>query len=208
MKWTAHPSHNILNRSLYPRAQFQNIPLVVIVILTLLTPLVCSGASFAHIDDGELWRGSNTVVLGTVTSIKSEGGGYFYAEVEVERYLKNPSEASSINIHYLNHSALREWLISEGTTLFMARSTDVDFEFKVGERVYVFLRRVAPGYYEVFGGFQGKYSVVDGIGVGIGGRRISFPTPLSQAIILRTGLGIAVFVTIWIKREWLFERIG
>ncbi len=186
---------------------FRTTPLVVIVIFTLLTPLVCSGASFAHIDDGELWRGSNTVVLGTVTSITSEGGGYYYTEVEVERYLKNPSEASSIKIHYLNHTALREWLISEGTTLFTSRSTDVDFKFKVGERVYVFLRRPAPEYYEVFGGFQGKYTVVDGLGVGVGGRIISFPTPLSQAVILRTGFGIAVFVTIWIKRGWLSERI-
>lgn len=187
--------------------QFRNAPLVVTVILALLAPLVCSWASFANMDDGELWRGSNTVVLGTVTSITSEGGGYYFVEVEVERYLKNPSEASSIEIHYLNHTALREWLRSEGTTLFSARSTDVEFEFKVGERVYVFLRRVITGHYEVFGGSQGIYPVVDGVGVGIGGRRISFPTPLSLAVIMRTGLGIAVLATIWIKREWLSERI-
>jgi hypothetical protein len=195
--------------SLYPAREMQsrNIPLITIVILTVVTPLAYSGASFAHLDDFELWKGSNTVVLGTVTSITNEWGGYFYAEVEVERYLKNPSEDSSIDIHYFNRTAHNEWLASEGATRFSVRSTDVNFEFKVGERVYVFLRRVTTGHYEIFGGSQGKYTVVDGLGVGDGGRRISFHSPLSQTAILRTGLGIAVFVPIWSKRDWLSERI-
>ena len=159
-------------------------------------------------DDGELWRGSNTVVLGTVTSITNEWGGYFYAEVEVERYLKNPSEDSSIVIHYFNRSVHNEWLASEGVTIFSARSDDVEIGFKVGERVYVFLRRVSAGHYEVFGWYQGKYTVVDGLGVDIGGRRIGIPAPLSQTTgMIKAGLGIAVFVTIWIKRDWLSERI-
>ncbi len=186
----------------------RNTPLVAIVFLVLFTPLVCSSASFASMDDGELWRGSNTVVLGTVTSITNEWGGYFYAEVEVERYLKNPSEDSSIVIHYFNRSVHNEWLASEGVTIFSARSDDVEIGFKVGERVYVFLRRVSAGHYEVFGWYQGKYTVVDGLGVDIGGRRIGIPAPLSQTTgMIKAGLGIAVFVTIWIKRGWLSERI-
>jgi hypothetical protein len=196
--------------SLYPAREMQirNIPLVAIVILNLLTPLVYSGASFASMDDGELWRGSNTVVLGTVTSITNEYGGYFYAEVEVERYLKNPSDASSIDIHYFNRTAHNEWLASEGATVFSYSSADVKFDFKFGERVYVFLKRVTTGHYEVFGGYQGLYTVVDGFGVDDGGRRIRIPAPLSQTTgMIKAGLGIAVFVTIWIKRDWLSERI-
>ena len=126
---------------------------------------------------GEVARArSNTVVLGTVTSITNDWGGYFYAEVEVETYLKNPSEASSIYIRYFDRSAHNKWLASEGATSFSYSSADVDFDFEVGKRVYVFLRRVSPDYYEVFGGSQGLYSVVDGLGVGDGGRRISLPT--------------------------------
>jgi hypothetical protein len=53
---------------------FRNTPLVAIVILGLITPLVCSGASYAALDYSELWRESDTIVVGTVTSITSEGG--------------------------------------------------------------------------------------------------------------------------------------
>ena len=80
--------------------QFRNAPLVAIVILTLITPLVCSGASYASLDYPELWRESDAIVVGTVAMISSEGGGYFSIDVEVDRYVKNLSEASSIVIHY------------------------------------------------------------------------------------------------------------
>ena len=83
--------------------QFRNAPLVAIVILALITPLVCSSASYAHMDIGELWSESDTIVIGTVTSINSEESGdriFHSVDVEVERYLKNPSEASTLVIHY------------------------------------------------------------------------------------------------------------
>jgi hypothetical protein len=188
--------------------QFRNTPLVAIVILALLTPLVCSGASYAYIDDAKLWRESDTIVNGTVTSITSEESGsrvYHYVEVEVERYLKNPSEASSIVIHYYTRT-IREIVTPEGMT-GVEDISDIAPEFKVGEKVYVFLRRLTPDYYEVYGGFQGKYSIVDGLGVGSGGRRISIPAPFSPIVMIEVGIVAAVFVTIWIKRDWLFERI-
>ncbi len=158
--------------------QLRNTPLVAIVILAFLTPLICSEASIAHIDDDELWRGSNTVVLGTVTSITSEGGGYYYVEVKVERYLKNPSEASSIVIHYYNRTN-REMVTSEEGTTIASDSEYVEWGFEVGETVYVFLNSVTPEYYKVVGGFQGKYSIVDGIAVSSIGRVIRIPTPSS-----------------------------
>jgi hypothetical protein len=189
--------------------QFRNAPLVAIVILALITPLVCSSASIASIDDDKLWRESNTVILGTVTSITSEGGGYHYIEVEVEKYLKNPSEAASIVIHYYNRTFIDRYTW-EGTTM-SGDSEYVEWGFKVGEKVYVFLRRVTPDFYEVLGGFQGKYSIVDGVGVSSIGRVIRIPTPSSQTDMIGVAFGatfgIAVLMTLWIKRDWLSRRI-
>ena len=189
--------------------QFRNIPLLTIVILTVISPLVCSGASYAHMDIGELWSESDTVIIGTVTSINSEESGdriFHSVEVEVERYLKNPSEVSSLEVHYTSYS-LREWETPEGTVYEWISGIERMLGFNDGERVYVFLKQVSPDFYEVVGGFQGKYSIVDGMGVNAGGGRMSIPAPITQAVIIETGLGIAVFVTIWIKRDWLFERI-
>ena len=187
--------------------QFRNTPLVSIVLLALITPLVCSSASYAYMDIGELWSESDTIIVGTVKSITGDelSGGNRIVEVEVERYVKNPSEASSIEIGY-NHLSLGESTLPDGTLVFHDTSA-VKWGFKEGEKVYVFLQQVTPDLFEVVGGFQGKYSIVDGMGVNAGGGRMSIPAPITQAVIMRTGLGIAVFVTIWIKRDWLSERI-
>jgi len=189
--------------------QFRNIPLLTIVILTVISPLVCSGASYAHMDIGELWSESDTIIIGTVTSINSEESGdriFHSVEVEVERYLKNPSEVSSLEVHYTSYS-LREWETPEGTVYEWISGIERMLGFNDGERVYVFLKQVSPDFYEVVGGFQGKYSIVDGMGVNAGGARMSIPASITQAVIMRTGLGIAVLATIWIKRDWLSERI-
>ena len=191
--------------------QFRNTPLVALIILTIITPLVCSGASFRHINDGELWRESDTVVLGTVTSITSEGGGYSYVEVEVERYLKNPSEASTIVIHYYIRTYSEMFTSEEGTVVVHSDSSEPEWGFGDGERVYVFLRRVTPDLYEVFGGHQGKYSIVDGIAVSSLGRVMRIPTPSSQTdmsgVAVGATFGAVVLMTLWIKRDWLFKRI-
>ena len=131
----------------------RNTPPVAIIILTLLTPVICSSASYAHIDDAELWREADTIVIGTVTSITSEESGnrvYHYVEVEVERYLKNPSEASSLVIMY--YTRINRVIVTpDGTATFYEDISDIDLEFKVGENVYVFLRWITPEYYEIFG---------------------------------------------------------
>ena len=181
--------------------QFRNTPLVAIVILTLITPLVCSGASFSSLDYSELWRESDTIIVGSVTSITSEGGGYYSVDVEVERYVKNPSEAPSIVIHYHVRTNF-EMVTPEGTAV-SSDTSEPEWGFSDGERVYVFLRRVTPDLYEVVEGFQGKYSIVDGLGVNSLGERMSIPTPLSQVVVIRAGLGVAVFLSIWIKQDWL-----
>jgi len=132
-------------------------------------------------------------------------GGYDSVDVEVERYLKNPPEASSLVIHYHVRTNF-EMVTPEGTVVSFATS-EPKWGFNDGERVYVFLRRVTPDLYVVGGGFRGKYSIVDGLGVNSLGERMSIPAPFSPIIMIESGLGIAVFVTIWIKRDWLSERI-
>lgn len=185
--------------------QFRNIPLVAIVILALLAPIVCTNASWAALDYGELWRESDTIVIGTVMSITSEGDDHF-VDVEVERYLKYQIEASSLIIHYRVRTNFN--LVTPERTIVSSSTSEPNWGFNDGERVYVFLRRVTPDLFEVVRGFQGKYSIVDGLGVSIGGRIVSIPTPLSQTTaMIKAGLGIAVFVTIWIKRDWLFNII-
>jgi hypothetical protein len=158
----------------------------------------------------ELWSESNTIIIGTVTSINSEESGdriFHSVEVEVERYLKNPSEVSSLEIHYTSYS-LREWETPEGTVYEWISGIERMLGFNVGEKVYVFLKQVSPDFYEVLGGSQGKYSIFDGLAMNSFGRIMGIPTPPSQiALMIEVGLGVTVFVTIWIKRDWLSERI-
>lgn len=190
--------------------QFRNIPLVAIVMLTLITPLVfCSSTSSAYFIDSKLWELSDTIVIGTVTSINSEESGdriFHSVDVEVERYLKNPSEASTLVIHYSSYT-LREWVTPGGTVYEWISGIERMLGFNVGEKVYVFLLQVTPDFYEVLGGSQGKYSIFDGVAMNSDGRRMNIPTPLSQSVMIEAGIGLAVILTIWIKRDWLSERI-
>ena len=191
--------------------QFRNAPLVAIVVLTLITPLVCcSSTSSASFIDSKLWALSDTIIIGTVTSINSEESGdriFHSVDVEVDRYLKNPSDASSLVIHYTSYT-LREWVTPDGTIVYeWISGIEHALGFNVGEKVYVFLRQVSPDFYEVLGGSQGKYSIFDGIAMNSDGRKINIPIPLSQTLMIEAGLGVAVFLTIWIKRDWLSERI-
>ncbi|MCW3990813.1 MAG: hypothetical protein NWE88_12150 [Candidatus Bathyarchaeota archaeon] len=153
-----------------------------------------------------MWRESDTIVIGSVTSITREGDDH-YVDVEVERYLKNPLEASSLVIHYSTYT-LREWVTSEGTIVYeWIEGIEHALGFNVGEKVYVFLRQVTPDFFEVLGGSQGKFSIFDGVAMNSYGRRISIPAPFSPIIMIEAGIGVAVLLSIWIKRDWLSERI-
>jgi len=191
------------------RINFPYISLVAIVILSVISPLVCSGASYAHINDGELWRKSDTIVIGNVTSITSQGNDHS-VDIKVERYLKNPLEASALVVLYSTHDN-RVYVSPEGD-IVSSVSGNVKWGFRVDERVYVFLRSVTPEYYEVVGGFQGKYSIVNGLAISSIGRAIRIPTQSSQTVMKKVAFGATfgavVLITMWIKRDWLYERIG
>ena len=159
-------------------------------------------------DISELRSGSDAIVLGTVTSIISveSGEDSVFVEIEVERYRKMPLEASSRVVLYYTRSSTE--FVTPEEEIIIDDVSGVEWGFKVGERVYVFLKSLTPDYYEVYGGFQGKYSVIDGVAVNSIGWRISIPAPFSPIVMIEVGFGIAVLVTLWMKRDWLSERIG
>ncbi len=142
-------------------------------------------------------------------SITSEGNDHF-VEIKVERYLKKPSESSTLVVHYSTHDG-REF-VSPGGDTGSSDSSRVEWGFSDGERVYVFLRRETSDYYEVYGGFEGKYSIVDGIAMSSIGRVIRIPTLSSQIVMKGVAFGATfgavILITFWIKRDWVFERIG
>ena len=182
--------------------------LIALLYIALLPYAICSG-TYVHMDEMELWRGSDTVVIGEVTSITSEEDCNMvskYVEIEVERYLKNPSEPS--NVVVLHSTRIHNEIETpDGTTIIDDVTPNIELGFKVGERVYIYLKEIAPDYYEVYGGFQGKYSIIDGKGINPTGRTVNIPATISPFHILASGLGVATLLFVWYRRVWLSERI-
>jgi len=183
--------------------RFRNAMLISILCLALVSTAICSG-SYRHIDDGELWREADTVVIGTVTSITEEEAAaetHRYVEIDVERYLKNPSEPSTLII--LNSIRNQEKI---GGVAVIDTSI-INIGFRVGEKVLVFLEKTYPDWYSVYGGFQGKYSFIDGQAISQIGRvmNIPTPTPLSTTIIIASGIGIIILIIAYIGKDILFR---
>ena len=185
--------------------RFRNATLISILCLALASTAICSG-SYRHIDDEEFWREADTVVIGTVSSITEEEAAaetHRYVEIDVERYLKNPSESSTLVILY---SIRRRVEIRDGVVV-TEDSSNIDLGFRVGEKVLVFLEKTYPDWYSVYGGFQGKYSFIDGQAINQIGRVINIPTttPLSTTIIVGSGIGIIILIIAYIGKDILFR---
>ena len=183
--------------------RFRKATLISILCLALASTTICSG-SYRHIDDGELWREADTVVIGTVTSIIEEEDAaetYRYVEIDVERYLKNPSESSTLII--LNSIRNQEVIGGDVVT----DTSIINIGFRVGEKVLVFLEKTYPDWYIVYGGFQGKYSFIDGQAISQIGRvmNIPTPTPLSTTIIIGSGIGVIILIIAYIGKDILFR---
>ena len=121
-------------------------------------------------DISELRSGSDAIVLGTVTSIISVDSGErdsVFVEIEVERYRKMPSGRLSRVVLYYTRSSTE--FVTPEEEIIIDDVSGVEWGFKVGERVYVFLKSLTPDYYKVYGGVQGKYSVIDSVAVEGGG---------------------------------------
>ena len=167
-----------------------------------LASTATSSGSYAHIDDNELWREADIVVIGTVTSITEEAAAaetHRTVEIGVERYLKNPSESPTLQILY---SVRSEAQLGDAVA---THSEVTDLGFSVGERVLVFLEKTYPDSYGVYGGIQGKYSFIDGRAVNQLGRvmDIPAPTPLSTIITLVLGVGAIALIIAYIGRDTL-----
>lgn len=184
--------------------RFRKATLISILCLALASTAICSG-SYRHIDDGELWREANTVVIGTVTSITEEEAAaetHRYVEIDVERYLKNPSEPSTLVI--LN-SIRDQGVIVGGVVVY--DTSIINIGFSVGEKVLVFLEKTHPDWYTVYGGFQGKYSFIDGQAISQIGRvmNIPAPTPISTTILIGSGIVVIILIIAYIGKDILFR---
>lgn len=182
--------------------RFKKTVLLSILYIALATTAICSG-SYRHIDDGELWREADTVVIGTVKSITEEEAAaetYRYIEIDVERFLKNPSESSTLIIlNSIRHTEEIGGVID---------SSIINIGFRIGEKVLVFLEKTYPDWYSVYGGFHGKYSFIDGQAINQIGRvmNIPTPTPLSTTIIIGSGIGAIILIIAYIGKNILFRR--
>ena len=184
--------------------RFRSVTLLSILCLALASTTICSG-SYAHIDDAELWEEADTVVIGTVTSITEEEVGVMihrYVEVDVERYLKNSSESSKLVIMY---SIRRR--VETGDGVVTDISSSLELGFRVGEKVLVFLEKTYPDSYFVYGGFFGKFTVINGQAENLLGRVMYIPLPLSTKIIIGSGIGVTLLVLAYIKKDVLLRKI-
>jgi len=185
--------------------RLRNAVLISIMCLALASTAICSG-SYRHIDDKELWREADTVVIGTVKSITEEEATaetHRYVEIEVERHLKNPSESSTLVILY----SIRRRVEIGDEDLVTDYSSNIELGFRVGEKVLVFLKKTYPEWYSVYGGFQGKYSFIDGHAINQIGREmnIPIPKPLSTTIIIGSGIGVIILIIVYIGKDILFR---
>jgi hypothetical protein len=140
-----------------------------------------------------------------VTSITSEQIGsttHRYVEIGVERYLKNPSESTTLVVYYSTRTYGRE---TDDGVVIADESSNIDLGFVAGEKVLVFLKRLSPDCYIVYGGFQGKYTVVNGKAMNPAGRVFNIPTPISPTLIIGSGFGVVALIFAWHKRDRLFQ---
>ena len=107
--------------------------------------------AMVRLDTDTMWNECDLAVLGTVNSINnSEKGGYYrIVEIDVETYY----------LRQLDEPTVRIRIEGDDTHVWVEDQP----EFKVGEYVFVFLRvpeGITGDYeYEVFGMYQGKWTV-------------------------------------------------
>jgi hypothetical protein len=84
-------------------------------------------------------------------------------------------------------------------------SSNIELGFREGEKVLVFLEKTYPDWYSVYGGFQGKYSFIDGQAINQIGRvmNIPIPTPISTTIIIGSGIGVIILIIAYIGKDVL-----
>ena len=153
----------------------------------------CDGSWIGY-DSTELYGMADTVIRGTVIDVSSfedTSRKYVIAEIEVEKYLKNPQESQTITVRS------SEQKLPEGVWY----DTLPLVQFSTGEKVIVCLKKVSTGYYTPVAADQGKFTLSDGKYVNLSGHIMNAPRPLSTAVLGLTIVGaIALVIVYWRKR--------
>jgi hypothetical protein len=111
-----------------------------------------------RIDIDTMWAESDLAVLGTVSCIENSvtGGFYRIVEIKVESYYISPLEDQTVRVR-----------IEGGEFGELGIWVEDQADFEIDEYVFVFLEipeAITGDYgYEVFGMYQGKWSVMDSI---------------------------------------------
>ena len=182
--------------------RFRNATLISTLCFALLSTAICSGG-LTPPDEQELWREADTIVIGTVSSITEEKDGaytYLCIIIDVKRYVKNPSESSTVVVRYYGRFY--------GGERVPDSSTIRDLKFDVGEKVLVYLTRVSPDYYFIYANHKGIYSIINGKAINQYGQTVNIPPPPSTMIIIGTGVGLVALILAYYKREKIFSYVG
>jgi len=124
--------------------------------LLLLIVGVKSNAMMVKIPLEQLTRGADLILLGWVESIEgkeAEKGIFSLATISPEKVVKGKLTTPAVLVKFRGGAV-------EGRQLYIEDTPD----YRVGERVMVFLKKVVgKDYYQTVGLFQGKYSVKEDI---------------------------------------------
>jgi hypothetical protein len=182
--------------------RFRKTALISILCFALASTAICSGG-LTPPDEQELWREADTIIIGTVSSITEEKDGaytYLCIKIDVKRYVKNPSESSTVVVRYYGRYY--------GGESVPDSSTIRDLKFEVGEKVLLYLTRVSADYFFIFADHKGKYSIIAGKAINQYGQTVNIPPPLSTMFIIGTGIGLVTLIVAYYKREKLFSYVS
>lgn len=170
--------------------------LLTIVVLNALFATVTCSCFDEHMDPKEIYEEAYAVVKGTVIDVRTTGGegfSYIYAEIEVDRYLKNPRDPSRTICIIAYKIESREGVNDTSAPLV---------DFVEGERVVVFLEKTSEGCYSLVGGSQGKFTFKDGSFVNFLGERMYTPQLYYLYLMILSGLVSTIMVFIfWRNRS-------
>jgi hypothetical protein len=137
---------------------------------------------------------ADTVIRGTVidvTSFEDASKQYVIAEIEVEKYLKNPQESQTITV------TSSKPIMPEGVWY----ETLPLVQFFIGEKVIVCLDKLSTDYFTPVMADQGKFTLSNGKYSNYSGEIMNAPRPLSTAVLGVAVVGIiALGITYWRKK--------
>jgi hypothetical protein len=181
--------------------RFEVAALVSILCLAIASNAICSGGLMPP-DEQELWREADTIAIGIISSITEEKDGeytYLCIKIDVTRYLKNPSESSTVVVRYYGRYY--------GGEKVPDISTIRDLKFEVGEKVLVYLTIVSLDYYFIYADHKGIYSIINGKAINQYGQMVTIPPPTSTLLIIGTGVGSVILILAYYKRERLYSYV-